>query len=324
MNKRKKIIIIGTRRSGSTFIGKLLSVASNNFSYVEEPLNPVSGIKSLDHVWYPYIKEDYENTKVLVDLNKVLNLKWVPFKNSIVNIKTKKSYLNVSKMEVFVEIFKNESNEPLVKRILRFLFKNNHYISFIKAKFSNKPYVVFKDVLMSLSLNEVLKVKNTYIIYIFRSPLGFCHSIDRLNWTIDTKNFIKQKKLMKDYPFIKDLPCESKLDQIINEWLIVNKILLDNLKKGNPIICVSHSKLSLEPQSQLDKIFQKLSLKEKINYKKIENYTKGNYSSNLTKDVRRNSMKELKSWEGKISKKDQDYIIKRTRSVFEELKEYAI
>lgn len=321
---KRKIVILGTRRSGSTFIGKLLSESVNSFVYIEEPFNPVRGIKSLEHVWYPYLNERNEKDQVKQDLYKLLNLKSVKFKNSIVNNTTKESYLNVSTLRVVKEVFDNKSKETFKMRMLRVFFKSNHYISYLKAKYSNKKYIVYKDVLMSLAVKELIKQKDVFMIFIYRNPLGFYYSMKRLNWAISSDNFLKQQELIKDYPFIKDMPRETEIDRIINEWIIVNSILLEQSLKNDNIICVAHEKIALEPEKQISKIFEWLEISKNINEEKIKLFTNGDHKTQKTKDVKRDSKKEVSSWHGKISDFEVNHIKKRTNDLFEKLNNYAV
>src|SRR5690606_40613251 len=101
---KRKIVIMGTRRSGSTFIGKLLTNSSNAFAYVEEPFNPVRGIKNLNHLWYPYINQGNHHSIVKTDLQKLLDLKSVKFKNSIVKDR-KSTRLNSSHVKISYAVF---------------------------------------------------------------------------------------------------------------------------------------------------------------------------------------------------------------------------
>lgn len=322
-NKRK-ILITGARRSGTTFIGKLLSSSYSGLSYVEEPFNPVRGIKAIDHVWYPYI--NVNSKSLLKNLEDVFKLKKIRFKNGIINNETKTSNLDASNYEVFLEIFKNNSKESILTRLGRVFFKSNHYLSYEKARLSTNNTVVFKDALLSLSINQISNLKEVGIVVIFRNPLGFFHSMERLNWAILPSNFLNQEELMVDFPFIKELPKNNKVDQIINEWVIINTIILKSIKVNKNIICVSHDKLSKKPLDQLSKICERLNLNENINLEQVDTITNSSSEkrTDKTKNVKRDSIQELNSWKGKIDSKTVDYIKLRTDDLYNELNLYAI
>lgn len=321
--KNETIIIVGTRRAGTTFLGKLLSVSTKNNVYIEEPFNPVRGIKGFGHVWYPYITNN-ANAGLKKNIINLFNRKKVKFKNAIVNDQTKESNLNAPWIDVFMEIFKNNSKEPLKRRFLRTIFKSNHFVSYIKARIQSNKNLVFKDALMSLSLQFILEhFPNTKVVFIFRNPMGFYYSMKRLNWAISLQNFLQQQELVKDYPFIGNLKSETLEDKIINEWYIVNKIMLDKVNKDDRIICVSHEKLSKDPEGQMHKIVNQLVLGDMDNDKIIE-FTTGDHSSKKTKDVKRDSKKEINSWKNKLSEEEIDYIQKRTMKLYQELSQLAI
>lgn len=322
------IFVLGTRRSGTTFLGKLLYASLSGFSYIEEPFNPVAGFKTLPHVWYPYNSMYTGHYKK--ELDNLENLKPVKFKRSIVNDKTKASILNATLWQSVKEVFLNLSKESLTRRILRVFVKNKHNFSYHKAILLERHKDnIIKDPLISLSINDlVLKDKNK-VVFIYRDPVAFYHSIKRLNWAISTKNFTNQSDLVKDWDFIKTLPKNNKIDNIINEWIIVNTIALESLKKNksNNLVCLSHTKLSKYPTLQTQKLVQKFQLKDKLNSKKIEQLTQTNRTtdeSNNTKDIRRNSIQQLNKWKGHLEEDDVKYIRQRTGELLKELDKYAI
>ncbi|SDQ14657.1 sulfotransferase domain-containing protein [Flagellimonas zhangzhouensis] len=324
--EKKSILIVGTRRAGTTFIGKLLSLSAKGLNYVEEPFNPIRGIKNLDLIWYPYLKDDDKNLKIKKDLIRLLKLKKVPFKYSIVNNQKNRVVANVSLKDVFVELFKNSSEEFFSTRFLRIFLKSNHHLSYIKARIFSNRKTVFKDALMSLSTSFILKNStDTGIVFIFRNPVGFYHSVKRLNWEMSLENFLEQDELVKDYPFIKELPTATEADRIINEWIVINTILLDQIvNHGAKIICISHDKLSRNPKEQMEMLFQKLEFSEKADLETITSFTQGNHKSKKTKDVKRNSKNEINSWQNKLSEKEVEFINSRTNALYKQLNKIAI
>lgn len=313
------IFILGTRRSGSTFLGNLVYKSFPKFSYIEEPFNAVSGLKSLPYIWYPYHKIKYDSF-----VQKVSDQKPINFKRAIVNSKTQKPIINANLIDSIKEVFKNESGETLTKRLLRVPFKSKHNISYYKSLFFNYDVNIVKDPLASLLVKKILDNKKNGAIFIYRNPVAFYHSINRLNWRILTENFINQKDLIDDYPFIKDLPEINKIDHIINEWLIVNTILLEHLKSFENIICVSHENLSKNPKAELLRIRKKMKLNLAIDFKEIEILTSAKTPHNGTKDIKRNSLKELQKWKGELKEAEVTHIKKRTSELYSQLELYAI
>lgn len=320
------IFILGTRRSGTTFLGKLLHKSLSGFSYIEEPFNPVAGFKTLPHLWYPYSPKHSDNFKKEIhDLN---HLKPVKFKRSIVNDQTKASILNATFGQSVKEVFLNMSKESLAKRILRIFVKNKHNLSYHKAILLEKHKSnIIKDPLMTLSIDNLLLNDKNKAVFIYRDPVAFYYSIKKLNWAISSKNFTDQSDLVKDWPFIQKMRKEQKIDNIINEWVVVNTVALKTLQNNNNILCLSHTKLSESPKAQVKKLVQKLDLNDELNPKKIEELTQTTRQideSKKTKDIRRNSVEQLHKWEGHLAEGEVDYIRQRTDKLLTQLDQYAI
>ncbi len=66
----KGILVTGSHRSGTTWVGKILSLAQN-VEYANEPFNPKFGLRFFK-TWFKYIKEDKEAEK---EIQKLLQFK---------------------------------------------------------------------------------------------------------------------------------------------------------------------------------------------------------------------------------------------------------
>lgn len=297
---KKKILILGTRRSGSTFLGKLLSFTIKKCAFIEEPFNPVRGIRAINHVWYPYLGPMDQGN--LTDAVKaVISLKKIAFKNSVVNINSRESSLNVSKKYLLKEIFKNESGESYIWRLARLILKSNHFITYQKARFLPKSSVLIKDSLMTLMLEYLSRQPELSLIFIFRDPEAFYLSMKIQGWAINTENFLNQKGLIKQHPDFLSYPKENKIDKILNEWIIVNTVALTELKRNKSIICVSHTRLANQPLNVISLLFKELNIEHMPNEKTVLKYTQGSHRSGKTKDVRRNSKDQLNKYKSRIS-----------------------
>lgn len=319
--KTQFIHVLGCRRSGTTFLGNLINTV-NNSTYIEEPFNKLRGIKSLPDVWYPYINNDNISSSFRTDLNKFFNLGPIPFKHSINNNDTGYLDVNTTTHRVLLDVFKNKSGEPLLKRILRIFLKNKHYLSYHRTRISPKKHIIVKDALASLSATYLANNFQTKLIVVFRNPKAYFYSMLKQNWYVDLNDFKTQKDLLKDFPFITQLVNEEHTfdNRIINEWIIVNKVLLE-MSKTVDIIFVAQEDLSKTPHKEMDKIFDKLQIpNEERNYQKIIKLTQGNDSNPKNiKNVKRNSLSTLNQWKNKLSKQQIDLIENKTNVIYEKL-----
>ncbi len=166
-DRNNSLIITGVRRSGTTFLGKLMHLVIKDSAYVEEPFNPIRGVRQLPHCWYPYLEA---NTDLVEELRNILALKNITFKDSIVSPDKTISKIGISRIQVVKEIFKNESKEGLIKRIARVFVKSKHCWSYHRARLNRKKYTIIKDAFLSLSISSILENDNSTVLFIYRDP----------------------------------------------------------------------------------------------------------------------------------------------------------
>lgn len=70
--KNKPILVTGSHRSGSTWVGQMLSLA-NNVKYVSEPFNPGYGLRVFKS-WFVYVNNKNED-KYYQEIKRLLNFK---------------------------------------------------------------------------------------------------------------------------------------------------------------------------------------------------------------------------------------------------------
>jgi len=321
-DKPSFLLVTGCRRSGTTFLGNLVGTLSNS-SYVEEPFNKLRGLKTIPDVWYPYLTDEIVNKELKRDLNRFFKLKKIPFRHSINNNDTGYLDCNTTVGKVILDVFKNQSGEPLLKRILRVVLKNHHYLSYTKTRYkSNLNYAVIKDALIALSTPYIADNYNVKTVFIYRNPEAYFYSMVKQNWYIELTDFQKQNQLLKDYPFVKNLVEEehTKDNRVINEWIIVNKFLLEIYKKHD-VICISQEELAKKPIEQMEKLCAKLGINSnELDYDKIKKMTTAStVNPKNIKNVNRNSIETLKSWKGKLTEQQQHMIKQKTESILSEL-----
>lgn len=321
MIKSKFILVAGCRRSGTTFLGNLINTLEDS-TYVEEPFNKLRGMKSIPDVWYPYLTNSNIKPELKEDIKRFFKFKNIKFRHSINNNDTGYLDVNTSTFNMIVDVFKNKSGEPTIKRIFRIILKNKHYLSYIKARILKKEFIVIKDALASLSANYLLNNQELKSVFIYRDPRAYFYSMLKLDWYVDLNDFGVQKELIKDYPFVQDIVNEEHTfdNRIINEWIIVNRVLLDLHAKHN-IVFVSQEELASNPLEVLEKICSKLDLDfNKINQDEVIKLTKGkSINPKNIKNVRRDSLKTINQWKGKLSDEQLELINQKTKHIYEEL-----
>jgi hypothetical protein len=251
-----KILVTGCRRTGTTFLGRMLSI-KKNISYIHEPFNYESGIKGLSiQSWYPYYTKENILSRDKEILSNLFNLKNINPKVSLGDGKTNHFKYNISNIELIKNIFTNFSNEDLKKRIVRLFFKNRFYYSFLKTKFNfHKKKVIIKDPIASLTSKYLVDQFDFKVIIIIRHPAAYYYSMKKQNWGVEPKNFLRQKFLLEKLSdeLIEDIKSsEGRQEYALYEYIIIYKFLLKYLKT-NPkkFIIIKHEDLSEYPNTTL-------------------------------------------------------------------------
>ena len=277
----RDILIVGARRSGTTFTGKMMSL-SKNISYLQEPFNYEKGLKKMNiNGWYPYFKKDNINKKQKEILHKLFSLEKADFKVSLGDAKTDNFEYNVSKKKLIKNIFANYSQEHLLQRIGRLIIKNSTTSSFIKAKYNpwHKKLLV-KDPLASLASNYLSKEFDLNVLVIVRHPAAFFESMKRKNWGVPPEDFLNQNELISDYlgEIAEKLKkANNRKEYAILEWLSVNTVLLNYLNKNNRFHVIKHEDICKNPVKTFKKLYSKFDIPFT---EKIENKIKRKVNSN--------------------------------------------
>ena len=244
MTLRRPILVTGIHRSGSTWVGKMIST-SPSVGYIPEPLNWETrsylgsslGICSAPvPYWYPYITKEngalyYEHLKDTLE-----------FRYELVGaLKGIRSLADIRRVRWEYRTFRRYRS-----RQVRLLVKN--------------PFAV-------VSAEWFAETFDMRIIILIRHPAAFASSIKRLNWAFPFAHFLNQPLLIRDYlrPFeaqIKDYVERKRdlIDQAILLWRIVYYIVNEHRKKHTDWIFLRHEDVSRDPARHFRDLYAKLNL----------------------------------------------------------------
>lgn len=269
------IFVTGVPRSGTTFVGSILSLPKE-VDYIHEPFNPMCGIPGIEK-WYRYLRPtlDIEDTQ-----------SYYQFAQSIFNYD-----------------FKLKNNIPATdswsRRTTKQLIgsRGPFYLRLAKLNPFHKAAII-KDPIANL-LSEYLyinfKVKPVIII---KHPTSFIASLKRVNFWPNPKKLNDQIYLIEDYfAKEKDFICQDWSNPVLAAaafWRIIYKVLLTQADKYPDWQVITHEQLSQEPVSTFKKLYDVLNLPwSKSIEKKIIRQTQGNSSAEAkqgtVQDFKRNS-----------------------------------
>jgi hypothetical protein len=230
------ILVTGTHRSGTTWVGKMLA-ADAMTAYISEPLN-VLHRPGVFHTkvdcWYQYICEENEN-QFLPAFEELLEFDYNLW-DEVRSIRSRRDFLRMGRDFL---IFYNG-----LMRGQRVLLKD--------------PFAVF-------STPWFAKRLNCKVVITVRHPAAFASSLRRLNWAFDFQNLLNQPLLMRDHlePYRREMESMS-FDDVIGQAALLWKLIYRSVhatRESNPdFIIVRHEDLSRDPISGYRQLYQSLAL----------------------------------------------------------------
>ena len=223
MSELTPILVTGTHRSGTTWVGKMLA-ADPCVAYISEPLNVLHrpGVfRAKVRYWYQYICEENEKEYIpaFEDLLEFDYHLWD-------EIRSLRSRRDVLRMGRDFLIFYNG-----LMRGQRPLFKD--------------PFAVF-------STPWFAKRLNCKVVITVRHPAAFASSLKRLNWPFDFQDLLAQPLLMRDHlePYREEIQT-VRADDVIGQASLLWKLIYHSVhatRQSNPdFLIVRHEDLSVDP-----------------------------------------------------------------------------
>ena len=169
-NKNKPILVTGSHRAGTTWVGKTISF-DKNIGYISEPFTLHHRLGVLNYkidFWYLYIHES--NAEDLL----------VPFKNML-----------EFKYNYYAEIASIKNIKDFA-RMLRDIFLFNYY-----KKANRRPLI--KESLSFFSAEWIAKSFDADVLIMIRHPAAFVSSLKKGNTMFPFEHLLKQKYLIDDY-----------------------------------------------------------------------------------------------------------------------------
>ena len=235
-NISNPILVTGTHRSGTTWVGKMLA-ADASTAYISEPLNVLHRpgvLRAKVKHWYQYICEDNE-AEFLPAFQELLEFDYHLW-DEIRSIRSRRDFLRMGRD---FAIFYNG-----LMRGQRVLMKD--------------PFAVF-------SMDWFAKRLNCKVVIAVRHPAAFVSSLKRLNWPFDLRDLLDQPLLMRDHlePYRGQIEAAQKGDEI-EQWALLWNLIYRSVHAAiqrNPgFIAVRHEDLSLDPVNRYQELYRALDL----------------------------------------------------------------
>ncbi|MGK7895410.1 MAG: hypothetical protein AB4372_17775 [Xenococcus sp. (in: cyanobacteria)] len=302
-NIKNWIFVTGVIRSGTTFVGTVLSLPQE-VDYIHEPFNPQCGLPCID-CWYPYLRNEPDTEKMQLYHDSIQSIFSYDFtlRN---NIPKEDPWLKKNLKRIV------GSRGPFNLRIAK--LNPFHTTAIIKDPIGN---------LLSEYLHTTFGVKPVIIV---KHPLSFIASIKKVNWYPNPQEIGNQPCIIEDYfndePDFFNKQWSDSLLAAAAHWRAAYKVMLAQANKYPDWQVITHEELSQNPVSTFCNLYENLDLpwSKQIEHKIIK-LTQTNSSTQARKgrvqDFYRNSADIFENRRNSLTTKER-------RAIFEVVEDIAL
>lgn len=295
------ILVTGSHRSGSTWVGKVIE-SSGLTNYIVEPLN-LGHQRNFNGFWFD---------------NKVPKI-WFP----VINFLEEKKYL-----KGYDKIVAGRYNYIRLKPKS---YKEFKYVTKLILKTKRDNRVLLKDPIALFSSGWIYENYKSKNIVLIRNPLAFISSLKKNNWTHDFNDFLVQDEFLKtNLPqFIDKIKefCE-KQPSIIDQGILFSNIFnfyILKLKEQYPNwYFVALEDIATSPMKEFRKMFKYLELdfNDKVCAYITETTNSKNNAERTNKNVhvlKRNSKESINNWQKRLTENEIKKIKNQTSEIYSNL-----
>lgn len=284
MKKTKApILVTGAPRSGTTFLGKMLSLHPS-VAYIDEPFNKETGLEGIDRHYAFITKDDPE-----------LEAKYAALVHDLL----------AGKSNFRSSTLRPQTSSALRKAARQLLVSRENIEYKLNAKNPLKTRQLLKDPMACLSTEYLHREMGMHAVVIMRHPASTIASYKRLGWRFGLHDFTSQKELMQQHlaPVFAQVDASklSPIQEWAYFWLGIHTVLDEFLRKNSTMLLVRHEDLSLKPLHYLKWLYEKLELPftEKIKQQIIDHTNADNPAdptNNAAHVLKRNSAENIHRW----------------------------
>lgn len=293
MSTKKNILITGSNRSGSTWVGRV--VASNGkVDTIIEPLN-LNRIKRYGRInlnyWYPKV-DDNSSSELKSELKKLVGY-----------------YLSASYGTFFSQIFESYEGHNLLKSAKK------------RWRRASKPIKMLKDPTAIFCVPWLVEQYDVSPVILIRHPAAYVLSIKEKNWWFDFENLLVQPHFFTGgMEHLKDEVVQFNSNKeemsIVENAALLWKVFYTQVslyqKEFPNWFYVTHEELSLEPESSFKRMFAYLNLE--FNESVSEYLIESTQATNKA-EFKRDSVKNTTKWESKLSETEKTAIYSITAPI---------
>ena len=279
---KKPILVTGSPRSGSTWVGQMLA-SSARVAYLHEPFNPDNYRRGrckahFKNRFYYVCDENKERYKDPIDSLLRYKYQWV----------TEISYIKSA------------------RDIGRLLRDSSLYAMY---RFLNARPLI-KDPIAIFSAEWLAREFNMDVVIMIRHPAAFAASIKRKNQPFRFAEILDQPLLMRDYlaPFAHEMEAmreggRDRIDEAILLWRMIYTQVQRYQKKYPDWIFIRHEDLSQDPLHRFRDLYEKLNLSYTNSAEKaLRFHTSGSREKIIGgNNISMDSVANIRSWKKRLT-----------------------
>ena len=297
--ERKHILVTGTHRSGTTWVGRTLSRPSN-VELVYEPFNLDSTRYNFEYKfdhWFEHIP----TSKKKKEIEKVFD-RYIP--NNFIQYPAKVC---------------RESGYSLKTP---FIFTKYLLLS------ADRPRFLLKDPIALLSAGWLYERYHLKVICMIRNPLAFAGSLKKQGWDFNFFNLLDQEELMNTWlaPFRQrmiEIHAEGDfIDRVSLLWNVLNFVILEYKKRYPEWYFMKHGELAKNPVKYFREMYDYLDLEftDEIESYIREFTSKKNPTEAATNRYQpRDAEKAVKAWKERLTEEEIERVKEATSAIYNEL-----
>jgi hypothetical protein len=279
-NDRAPILVTGSHRSGSTWVGKMLCLSAYAY-YLGELFNPDNQMIGgrFFNLSFAYVPPNTSEPQLAGELNRILQ-------------------------------FRFQWAERLGKRIWRPSPLHGYRMT---RKLLGIPRPLVKDPIAVLSSAWLAQQFQMKVIVVIRHPAAFVASLQRAGWAAGFNQFLAQPQLMEDwlYPYADMFrhPSEDFIERAALLWTAIYYVVKGYLDQHDDWYWCRLEDVAREPLGQFNAIYSyaRLPYRERIQRKILSYSSPANPVLSTPTDlhnIRRNSAASLDTWRDELSATD--------------------
>ena len=277
---RKPILITGSHRSGSTWVGRVVAL-SPSVGYIHEPFNlrHRPGIcKAKFNFWFPYICNENKSL-YSQDIEDCIRFKFQ-----------------------FMEGLKAAKSIKDFARLLRDCINFKRYEVVKRRPLLKDPIAVF-------SAEWLASRFGMDVIVLIRHPAAFVASLKKGNSTFPFDHFLQQPLLMQHHlcEYRSEIEEYSKkefdiVDQGILLWKLIHHVILKYRENNHAWVFARHEDLSRCPEGEFSRIYSRLGLTFSADVRqRIRRLSFAEQSKEDSGSLVRNSKSNIWTWKTRLT-----------------------